>query len=363
VAPDKFKGSLTAREVANHLATGLRATRPDRTIITAPVADGGDGTLDAALAAGYRRVPARVTGPTGQVIESAIGVRGNQAVIELAAGCGLVLLPGGRPDPLHATSRGVGDLIRAALDAGCDDLLLGVGGSASTDGGAGMLQALGARLLDRTGTELASGGGALLDLDVVDLTRLDHRLGWTRVVLAADVDSPLLGPTGAARVFAPQKGASPDEAALLERALSHWAAAINPAAALLSGAGAAGGVGFASMAVLNAHNKHGIDVILELINFNDQLRGAALVITGEGALDQQTLAGKAPVGVAAAARKVGVPVVAVCGRSSLTRSELLAAGIIDTFSLEDVENNAERRMTAAGYLVEGLAVQVANAWL
>lgn len=362
VAADKFKGSLTAAQVAGHLAAGLRARRPRLDIVTVPVADGGDGTLDAAFAAGFARVPVRASGPTGVPVESAIAVRDAVAVVELAAAGGLALLPDGVPDPMNATSRGVGDLIRAALDHGCRRIVLGVGGSASTDGGAGMLQALGARLLDVDGAPLPPGGAALTRLDRVDLNTLDPRLAEVRVVLASDVDNPLLGPTGAAAVYGPQKGATPAQIEILEAGLARWAGLVNPDLVAAPGAGAAGGVGYAALAVLGAHPRSGVEVVLELVGFHAQLAGAGLVITGEGRLDEQTLRGKAPAGVAAAARAAGVPVVAVCGQLRLSRAELTAAGIEAAYALTDIEPDVDRCLREPGPILMSLAGRIADDW-
>lgn len=328
-----------------------------------PVADGGDGTLDAALAAGFTRVPVTATGPTGLSVASAIGVRGEEAVIELAAVSGLVLLPQGRFDPLGATSRGTGELIRAALDAGCRRIVLGIGGSASTDGGAGMLQALGARLLDGSGAELARGGAALAALQRVDRSGLDPRLAHAHVVLASDVDNPLLGDRGAAAVYGPQKGATPDDVGVLDAALGRWAALIDPDAVGLPGAGAAGGVGYGALAVLGAEFRSGIAVVLDLIGFADRLAGAGLVVTGEGLLDEQTLRGKAPVGVAVAAQAAGVPVVAVCGRSELDASALTSAGFRAVYALTDIEPDVEQCMREPAPLLRQLGRRIAEDWL
>jgi glycerate kinase len=357
VAPDKFKGSLTAADVAAHVSTGLRRVRPDLEVIEAPVADGGDGTVAAAIAAGFTRVEAAVTGPLGTPVDAAFAVRERTAVVELAAASGLALL-GDRRDPLHTTSRGTGELIRAALDAGCTEIVLGVGGSASTDGGAGMMQALGAQLLDPTGNELAPGGIALLRLSRVELRGLDPRLRDTSIVLATDVDNPLLGVPGAAAVYGPQKGATARDVELLDTALTRWARLIDVEAAGRPGAGAAGGVGYAALALLHAVMRPGIDVVLELIGFAALLSGAALVVTGEGALDEQTLHGKAPVGVAAAARRAGVPVVAVCGRCTLPADQLAAAGIDAAYALTDIEPDVTRCMAAPGPLLEQLAGRI-----
>jgi glycerate kinase len=367
VAPDKFKGSLGAAQVAARVAAGLRAVVPDLDVREIPVADGGEGTLDAAVAAGFRRVPARVPGPTGEPVDSALAVRGTTAVVEMAAASGLALLPGGRPVPLAATSLGTGRLVRAALDLGCREVVLGVGGSASTDGGAGLLVGLGARLVDADGLDLPPGGSSLARLDRVDLTGLDERLAGTRVVLATDVDNPLLGPRGAAAVYGPQKGASPRDVAVLEAALARWAGALGQAVgeraagcADRPGAGAAGGIGFACLAALGAERRPGIDVVLGLTTFADVLPGARFVVTGEGSLDTQTLHGKAPAGVATAARAAGVPVVAVAGRSLLADAELRAAGFDAAYALTDLEDDVQRCIEQAGPLLERLAVRIAE---
>lgn len=348
LALDKFKGSLTAAQVAAHLAAGLRDA--GLAAVELPVADGGEGTLDAAVAAGYTRRPVTVSGPTGRPVAAAFALRDGTAVVELAAASGLALLPDG-PDPLRASSRGTGELVRAALDAGATRIVLGVGGSAGTDGGAGLLAALGARLRDAAGADLADGGGALPWLADVDLTGLDPRLAHTEVVLASDVDNPLLGPSGAAAVYGPQKGADLDAVALLDAGLARWARLLDPAAAGQAGAGAAGGVGFAALAALGARRRSGIAVVLDLVGFAAHLDGAALVVTGEGAIDEQTLHGKAPAGVAAAARAGGVPVVAVCGRCDLTPERLALAGIRAVFPLSRREPDPVRCMTGAGDLL------------
>lgn len=354
LAPDKFKGTLTAAEVSSHLESGIRRAAPDVELVTVPVADGGDGTLDAALAQGFRRVDVEANGPTGRLVRSAIGVRDGVAVVELAAVAGLTLLPGGRPDPLRASSFGVGQLIRAALDEGCREIVLGVGGSASTDGGAGMLQALGVRLLADDGTDLPLGGIALGALARVDASGLDSRLAGVRVVLATDVDNPLTGPTGAAAVYGPQKGATPDDVAALDAALAHLSRLVDPAAARSPGAGAAGGVGYAALTVLRATMRPGIEVVLELGGFAGAAAGADLVVTGEGAIDLQTLHGKAVAGVAAAARVAGARCVAVCGQSSLGPRDLAVAGVSAVYALTDVEPDVRVCIERPGPLLEVL---------
>ena len=373
VAPDKFKGSLPATAVAAALAAGLRsglarAGRPGAELVTIPVADGGEGTVDAAVAAGFERVPVTAAGPAGDPVRSGYARRGEVAVVELAGVCGLARLPGGRPAPLTASSFGAGEVLRAALESGARRIVLGVGGSASTDGGAGLLQALGARVLDARGEPVrpdgpALGGGALGDVAALDLTGLHPALhpalgpaGRTaELVLAADVDNPLTGPDGAAEVYGPQKGASPAEVTVLAAGLRRWAAVVAAAIGTdwsqAPGAGAAGGVGFAALAVLGATRRPGIELVLDLAGFEAALDGADLVITGEGSLDAQSLAGKTPVGVARAAARRGIEVVAVAGRSTLSAAELAAAGIAAVYPLSDLEPDLERsRAEAAGLL-------------
>jgi glycerate kinase len=296
-----------------------------------------------------------VTGPTGKPVDAAIALRDGTAVVELAAASGLAQLPDG-PEPMRASSRGTGELVAAALDAGARRIVLGVGGSAGTDGGAGLLSALGARITDASGRELPDGGGALAWADAVDLGALDPRLGDVEIVLACDVDNPLLGPAGAAAVYGPQKGATPEVVALLDAALARFAGLVAPdgatlPGATLPGAGAAGGVGFAALRVLGARRRRGIEVVLELTGFAGRLAGAALVVTGEGALDAQTLHGKAPAGVSAAARESGVPVVAVCGRCELGPAELAGAGIREVHALVDREPDPARCLREAGRLL------------
>ncbi|MET4062106.1 glycerate kinase [Arthrobacter sp. UYP6] len=361
IAPDKFKGSLSASQVAFHLGRGIHAVLPDAEIVAVPVADGGEGTLDAAVGAGYERAAVAVSGPTGEPLTSAFARRGHQAVVEMAAASGLDVLPGGVFDAGGATSFGTGELIRAALDAGCTEIVLGVGGSACTDGGAGLLQALGAVFTDDDGASLPRGGLALAHVSRIDLTGLDPRLGETRLVLAGDVDNPLLGARGAAAVFAPQKGASAAVVGELDAALRRYVEVLAQTAgdqvwtaAEAPGAGAAGGVGFAALALLGAKRRPGIDVVLELTGLADHIRSADLVITGEGSLDEQSLGGKTPLGVARQAAAHGVPVVAVCGRTTLTNSALAAAGFLQTYALTEIERDTTICMTNAGPLLEQL---------
>ncbi|MFG2088473.1 MULTISPECIES: glycerate kinase [unclassified Spirillospora] len=363
VAPDKFKGSLSARRVAGHVAAGLRRAAPGLDVVELPVADGGDGTVDAALSAGFRSVPVTAEGPTGEPVTTAFALRGGVAVVEMAGVSGLSLLPGGRLDPLGAGSHGTGQVVRAALDAGAHTVVLGLGGSASTDGGAGLAQALGAGVRRGDGRDVERGGAGLLDVAEVDLRGLHPRIAETEFIVACDVDNPLLGPRGAAAVYGPQKGAGPGDVAVLDRALARWAAQVARATgtdhSATPGAGAAGGAGFAALALLNATPRPGIDIVLELVGYAERLPGARLVITGEGSLDEQTLSGKAPAGVAAAAARAGVPVAAVAGRATLTAPDLATAGISRVYTLTDLEPDVRRSMAEAGPLLERLAARLA----
>ena len=362
VAPDKFKGSLTAAEAARAIAAGLLRGRADLDVIQLPVADGGDGTVAAALAAGYQRRSVTVQGPTGEPVEAAFALRGRTAVLEMAEASGLSRLPSGQPAPLTASTYGTGELLLAALDAGCRNLLLGVGGSASTDGGAGMLQAMGARLLDASGEDLVRGGAALLDLDRIDTTHLDPRLSDTTVCLASDVDNPLVGPNGAATVYGPQKGATSDEVKLLEAALTRYAEIVHRhvgvQVAHLAGAGAAGGTGAAAIAFFGARSTSGIALMLDVVGFADAVRGADLVITGEGSFDAQSLSGKTPVGVARAAASAGVPVIALVGRLEVDPDAVRAVGISSARALLEIEPDDALAQRDAAVLLARLAEEV-----
>ncbi|MGW1913017.1 glycerate kinase [Streptomyces sp. NPDC002076] len=366
IAADKFKGSLTAVQVAERVTAGLRRVVPDLRIEALPVADGGDGTVDAAVAAGFERREVRVAGPLGQEVTAAFALRGGTAVVEMAEASGLQRLPAGVFAPLTASTYGSGELLRAALDAGARTIVFGVGGSATTDGGAGMLSALGARFLNEDGEPVAPGGGGLVELARTDLSGLDPRLSSVELVLASDVDNPLTGPKGAPAVYGPQKGASPDDVETLDAALAHFAkvleAEVGPRAAEYAaspGAGAAGGIGYGAL-LLGARFRPGIEVMLDVLGFAPALERASLVITGEGSLDEQTLHGKAPAGVAAAARSAGRTVVAVCGRLALSPEALLRAGIERAYPLTSVEPDVARCIADAGPILERVAVRIAE---
>ncbi|MBV6697853.1 glycerate kinase [Kitasatospora aureofaciens] len=367
VAPDKFKGTLEGAEVAARIAAGIRRAAPGTEVRELPVADGGEGTLAAALAAGFTRVPAKVAGPTGLPVDAALAVQGDTAVVELAQSSGLARLPGGRTAPLAAGSYGVGQLIGRAVSLGAKRIVLGLGGSACTDGGAGMVQALGVSLCDADGTELAPGGAALRKLDRIDLGPLADALAGVEIVVACDVDNPLLGPRGATAVYGPQKGADRDDLVILEDGLTRFADKVAEATGRdvreAPGAGAAGGVGFAALALLGATMRPGIELLLELLGFDEAVRGARLVVTGEGCLDAQTLHGKAPAGVAAAATRAGVRVAAVAGRLELSESEWREAGFTAAIALTDLAEQPGDSMTRAAELAETAGERLAEALL
>lgn len=367
IAADKFKGSLTAVEVAERITAGIKRVRPDAIVESLPVADGGDGTVAAAVAGGFERHEREVTGPLGGPVTAAFALRGETAVVEMAEASGLQRMPPGVFAPLTATTRGTGELLLAAVEAGARSIVLGVGGSATTDGGAGMLEALGARFLDEDGDQVPHGGGPLVEMVSADLSGLDERLKNVEIVLASDVDNPLTGPKGAASVYGPQKGAGEEDVNVLDAALAHFVQvmgeSVGPRAAETAeapGAGAAGGIGYGALVGLDATFRPGIDVLLEVLGFAPALARADLVITGEGSLDAQTLHGKAPAGVAAAARKEGKPVLAVCGQLTLDNKSLKGAGIERVYALTDVEKDTGRCMAEAGPLLEKLAERIAE---
>ncbi|MDQ2758515.1 MAG: glycerate kinase [Actinomycetota bacterium] len=363
LAPDKFKGTLTAAQVSTHVANGLRSVLPDLEVVVVPVADGGDGTLAAAVGGGFSRVALTATGPTGEPVETAYAIRGLEAVVELAEVSGLAQLPGLRPAPLTATSRGTGELIAAALDAGARRVVVGIGGSACTDGGAGLLEALGARILTATGDPVAPGGAGLAHAARLELSALHRGLADADIVVACDVDNALTGPTGAAVVYGPQKGASVEDVAVLDSALAHFADLVADATGAERrddpGAGAAGGVGFGLVSVAGATMRPGAELVFELIGLADAMADIDLVITGEGSLDEQTLSGKAPAAVADLARRRGIRTVAVAGRVLLTREQLRSAGIVSSYSLLDVTSSAQEAMRNPGPPLQEIGARIA----
>ncbi|MCX6434096.1 MAG: glycerate kinase [Actinobacteria bacterium] len=339
LAPNAFKGTLTAEGAAAAMAAGVRDALPSAEVLLRPLADGGDGSLDALVSAGFTRHPVTTSGPTGEPVESSFAIRNRVAVVELADSCGLARLPAGRPEPMTSSTAGLGDAISAALDSGVDELVICVGGSASTDGGAGLLTSLGAVLRDARGEAVRPGGGSLGSIVDIDLSGLDPRLAGVRIVVATDVTSPLLGPTGAAAVFAPQKGADAAQVEQLEAGLTSWsqelARVTGREARMVPGSGAAGGTAFAAITTLEARVVSGAQFIASAIGLADAIADADLVITGEGALDLQGTLGKGTGFVARLAAERGVPCIAVCGRVDLDEAELAQMGIAFAIGLNE----------------------------
>ncbi|SJM69465.1 glycerate kinase [Gulosibacter sp. 10] len=366
IAPDKFKGSASAVEAAEALAEGVREALEGAEVRCLPMADGGEGTVDAAIAAGYEPLATRVRGPLGAPVEARWAMDGRTAVIEMATASGLELVPEAERDGPAATSFGTGELITAALDAGADHIVLGIGGSASTDGGAGMLEALGLRLRDASGQPVGPGGLGLLRLAEVDASELDPRIRDTRFTLASDVDNPLCGPRGAAAVFGPQKGLAPREVEQVDQALARWAELLCTALdrpknfGNRPGAGAAGGVGFAALTALEASARPGAELVAELVGLDALLEDAELVITGEGSFDEQSLGGKTPMGVLAAAKRRGVPAVVACGRSLLEERQWREAGFAACFDVLGRAGSTEESIRGALPLLRGIGAEIAR---
>ncbi|NUH83902.1 glycerate kinase [Bacillus firmus] len=340
IAPDSFKESLSALEAANAIERGFKAIFPNAQYKKMPMADGGEGTVQSlADATGGTIIERSVTGPLGEPVKAFFGLMGDgkTAVIEMAAASGLHLVPKEIRNPLLTSTRGTGDLIAAAMDTGVKHIIIGIGGSATNDAGAGMIQALGGKLLDKTGSEIGPGGGSLADLSAIDMSNLDSRIRDVHFEVACDVDNPLTGPRGASAVFGPQKGATPEMAELLDRNLGHFADVAEHALGKpfrdIEGAGAAGGIGGSLLAFLNADLKRGIEIVLEAVNFEEEVKGADLVITGEGRIDSQTIHGKTPIGVAKAAKKHGIPVIGLAGSLSDDSHIVHEHGIDALFSI------------------------------
>ena len=359
VAPDSFKGSLSAVQAAEAMERGVLDAWPDSRVVKIPIADGGEGTVEALVTATCGRYQTcTVRGPLGRPVEARWGVLGDgrTAVVEMAAASGLTLVPEGRRDPRIASTFGTGQLIRAVLDAGFRRLVIGIGGSATNDGGSGMAKALGVRLLDGRGDTLPEGGAALSRLASVDLSRVDPRLAGTEILVACDVDNPLTGPRGASAVYGPQKGATPAVVAELDAALERYAAVSSGATgrdvAGLPGAGAAGGLGAGLLLFTPARLVPGIDLVLDSTRFDDQVRGASLVVVGEGRTDHQTAMGKAPVGVARVASRHGVPVLLVSGSLGPGAEEVLAHGIGRIVQASPPEMPLQEAMARAAELLQ-----------
>lgn len=355
IAPDAFKGSASSSDIATWIESGIHSVIPDCETHKIAIGDGGEGSLDAVLQAGFTAHSVEVMGPLGNPVSALIAIKGDNAFIEMAQASGLSQLPGGMKDALNASSFGTGQLILAALDKGAKKIILAVGGTATTDAGAGALQALGAKLLNAKGAEVAPGGAALINCAKIDTSSLDARLADTSFILASDVTNPLLGPTGAAHVFSPQKGATPEQVEVLEESLSHFASLVGGHHAAKPGAGAAGGFGFMAYAFLKAEARSGIDLILDLVDFDSKLTGADLVVTGEGRFDSQSIHGKAPWGILQRAERISIPTVLLCGDADTHH----ASGYAGIYTLTSIETDIDKCMKQPAPLVTQLGAEIA----
>ena len=370
VAPNAFKGSLTARQAAEAMAAGVARAVADVEIVQVPVADGGDGLVDVALQAlGGEPRTLFVTGPVGEPVEATFchvpAMR--FAAIEMALASGLALVPPDRRDVMRTTTRGTGELIAAALDLGVGRIGVGIGGSATNDGGTGMAAALGVRFLDENGDEVEPVGGTLHRIARIDTSGLDERVRDVRIEAVCDVDNPLTGVTGAAHVYGPQKGATPEQVAVLDAGLVHLAEVIEKDLGLqvadLPGSGAAGGLGAGLRAFLGAELRRGVDLVLDIVGLKEKLRGADLALTGEGQIDFQTAFGKAPAGVGAATKEEGVPCIAIAGSVGEKLEKLHAIGIDAVFTLCPGPLPLERAMAEGARYLSAATEQAVRSFL
>ena len=351
ICPDKFRGTLSARQAVDAIARGWRGARPEDALDLVPLADGGEGTLDVLVpsdadAAERRTVP--VHGPLNDPIEADFGLRDGVGIVEMARASGLALLDPRRRDPRRTTTRGTGELMRAALDAGVRRLMVCLGGSATNDGGVGMAAALGARFFDSHGKTIGDGGAAIVDLWHIDTTLAHRRLEEVDVIGVTDVDNPLCGPSGASAVYGPQKGASADDVWELDEALRHLAAVVHRDLGIdpkdEPGAGAAGGLGYGLLAFCGARLRPGVEVVMETVGFEQRLFSADLVITGEGSLDDQSLRGKVPAGVLRAASIASVPVAILCGVASVRPDGAVVRSLVDRVGPDAAVQDARRAL-------------------
>ncbi|ADL70047.1 glycerate kinase [Thermoanaerobacterium thermosaccharolyticum DSM 571] len=363
VAPDSFKGSLSSKEVLEAISEGIRRAI-DAEIVGVPIADGGEGTVDALIfSSGGKVVEAEVVGPLGDTVKSFFGILNDgTAVIEMAASSGLSLVPDNMRNPLITTTYGVGQLIKEALDKGCRKFIIGLGGSATNDGGAGMIQALGVKLLDEDGKDIPYGGGNLYKLKKVDISSIDKRVYESIFIVASDVTNPLCGENGASAVYGPQKGATKEMVEILDDNLRHYASVVKETLGKdfsdVPGAGAAGGLGFSLMAFLNAKIRSGIDIVMEASNIDEKIKSCDIVITGEGNTDFQTAYGKAPAGIARIAKKYGKPVLILSGGLGKNYKDLYDVGVTSMFSIVDKPMTLQEAMINAKKLMSDRAEDI-----
>ena len=359
IAPDSFKGSLSARDVSVNIEKGVRKVFEAAEIISIPMADGGEGTVQSLVdSTNGVIVSTKVKGPLLEEVAAFYGILGDgtTAIIEMAAASGLPLLRENERNPMKTTTYGTGELIKHALDRGCKKIIIGIGGSATNDGGAGMIKALGAKLLDKDGEDIGCGGGCLNKIEVIDLSSMDERLKGCKIVAACDVDNPLTGPRGASYVFGPQKGADPEMVEILDSNLQHFAEVVEKTTGIaikdFPGAGAAGGLGGGLLAFLDAELKRGIDIVIEATDFEEKIKDADIIITGEGRMDYQTQYGKTPYGVAQTARKYNIPVVAIVGSVGKNAEVLYDLGFSGIFSIINRPMTLEEAISESAELLE-----------
>lgn len=369
IAPDSFKESLTAMQVADAIEQGFSEIYPHADYIKLPMADGGEGTVESMVAATKGQIiPVTVTGPLGLPVEAFFGLMGDgeTAIIEMAAASGLHLVPPEKRNPLLTGTFGTGELILAALEHGARKIIIGIGGSATNDGGAGMMQALGAKLLGEQGNVLGAGGAALAELSELDLSLLDARLAKCDILVACDVDNPLCGEQGASAVFGPQKGATPEQVKQLDSALMHYGELIERAGGKkvinVAGTGAAGGMGASLYGLLNARLQPGVEIITEALGLAEAVQGADLVITGEGRIDSQTVHGKTPMGVAKAAKRFNVPVIALAGGMTADYGVVHQHGLDAVFSVLNRVQTLQEALEQARENICVTARNVAAVW-
>lgn len=365
IAPDSFKGSLTAKQVAESIERGIRKVKKNIHIEKVPMADGGEGTVQSLVdATEGRMVYTKVFDPLMRKIEAFYGILGDgsTAIIEMSAASGLPLISKEEKNPLVTTTYGTGQLFMHALNQGCRSFVIGIGGSATNDGGVGMMKALGVRFIDSQGQDIGFGGGELDKIHTIDISGLDNRISDCQITVACDVDNPLCGLRGASRVFGPQKGATEEMVEVLDSNLAHYAKAIKSQLGIsiidVPGAGAAGGLGGGLMAFLQAKLKRGIDIVIDATGLEESIKGAALVITGEGSIDYQTQFGKTPYGVAMVAKKYGIPVIAIAGSIGKDAYTLYEKGFNSIFSIMDKPMTLEEAIENSEVLLENTAERI-----
>ncbi len=370
IAPDSLKESLTSSQAAQAIARGLRMADPAAQLVLIPMADGGEGTVEAVVAATSGRLcRAEVSDPLGRPVQARWGICGDKttAVVEMAQASGLELLEPGERDPMLTSTRGTGELIREALDSAAQRIVVGIGGSATVDGGTGMAAALGVRFLDAAGREVADcRGGRLRDVQDLDMSGLDPRLANVRIAVASDVTNPLTGPDGAAHTYGPQKGATPEQVLELEQGLASLAEVIRRRLGLqvadLRGAGAAGGLGAGLVAFLGARMHSGVETVMEAVRLRERMEGSDLLFTAEGRIDGQSVFGKTIAGVAAAAAEQGIPVVALAGSVGADYESIYSCGVCAVFPIVDGPMDLQAALEGADRLLERSAASVLRLW-